>query len=171
MKVPFRHTANALTLLRVLCSLCMAWTPALSPRFLALYIACGLSDMLDGWVARRTGTASSLGARLDTLADTLFAAVSLCKILPELQVSAWLWGWLAVILLIKLVNLACGWVMFKRFVAEHTALNKAAGALLFALPLTLPFVALRWSAPVVCAVATLAAIQEGHYIRTGRIAE
>ena len=57
--------ANALTLLRVLCSLCMVWTPALSPRFFALYIACGLSDMLDGWVARRTGTASPLGAKLE----------------------------------------------------------------------------------------------------------
>ena len=171
MKVQFRHAANALTLLRVLCGLCMAWTPALSPRFLALYIACGLSDMLDGWVARRTGTASPLGARLDTLAAMLFAAVSLCKILPALQVPAWLWGWLAVILLIKLVNLASGWVMLRRFVAAHTALNKAAGALLFVLPLTLPFVALRYSAPAVCAVATLAAIQEGHYIRTGRIIE
>ena len=163
--------ANALTLLRVLCSLCMAWTPALSPRFFALYIACGLSDMLDGWVARRTGAASPLGARLDTLADMLFAAVSLGKILPTLPVPAWLWGWLAVILLIKLVNLVCGLVMHRRFVAAHTALNKAAGALLFVLPLTLPFVALRYSAPAVCAVATLAAIQEGHFIRTGRIVE
>ena len=171
MKVQFRHAANALTLLRVLCSLCMAWTPALSPRFFALYIACGLSDMLDGWVARRTGTASPLGTRLDTLADMLFAAVSLGKILPTLPVPAWLWVWLAVILLIKLVNLVCGLVMHRRFVAAHTALNKAAGALLFVLPLTLPFVALRYSAPAVCAVATLAAIQEGHFIRTGRIVE
>ena len=163
--------ANALTLLRVLCSLCMAGMPALSPRFLALYIACGISDMLDGWVARRTDTASPLGAKLDTLADMLFAAISLIKILPMLPVPAWLWGWLAVILVIKLVNLACGFVMHRRFVAEHTALNKAAGALLFALPLTLPFVALRYGALVVCAVATLAAIQEGHFIRTGRIVE
>lgn len=163
--------ANALTLLRVLCSLCMAGTPALSPRFLALYVACGISDMLDGWVARRTGAASPLGARLDTLADMLFAAVSLIKILPALAVPAWLWVWMAVILVIKLVNLASGFVMLRRFVTEHTALNKAAGALLFALPLTLTMVEFRLSASVVCAVATLAAVQEGHYIRTGRIVE
>ncbi|MGN0997624.1 MAG: CDP-alcohol phosphatidyltransferase family protein [Candidatus Ventricola sp.] len=163
--------ANALTLLRVLCSLCMAGTPALSPRFLALYVACGISDMLDGWVARRTGAASPLGARLDTLADMLFAAVSLIKILPALAVPAWLWVWMAVILVIKLVNLASGFAMLRRFVTEHTALNKAAGALLFALPLTLTIAEFRLSASVVCAVATLAAVQEGHYIRTGRIVE
>ena len=40
--------------------------------------------------------------------------------------------------------------------------------LLFILPLTLPVVELKYSAPLVCALATFAAIQEGHYIRTGK---
>ncbi|MBO5993267.1 MAG: hypothetical protein J6P76_03990, partial [Acidaminococcaceae bacterium] len=38
--------------------------------------------------------------------------------------------------------------------------------LLFVLPLTVPIVALKYSAPLVCTAATFAAIQEGHYIRT-----
>jgi hypothetical protein len=40
--------------------------------------------------------------------------------------------------------------------------------LLFALPLTLNFIELRYSAVVVCVIATFAAIQEGHFIRTGK---
>jgi len=36
------------------------------------------------------------------------------------------------------------------------------------LPLTLPVVELKYSAPLVCTVATFAAIQEGHFIRTER---
>ena len=40
--------------------------------------------------------------------------------------------------------------------------------LLFILPLTLPIVELKYSAPLVCAAATFAAIQEGHFIRTER---
>ena len=40
--------------------------------------------------------------------------------------------------------------------------------LLFVLPLTVPVVTLKYSAPLVCTAATFAAIQEGHYIRTGR---
>ena len=53
-------------------------------------------------------------------------------------------------------------------VAVHSFMNKATGALLFLLPLTIPAAPLKYSAIVVCAVATFAAIQEGHFIRTGR---
>jgi Na+-driven multidrug efflux pump len=56
----------------------------------------------------------------------------------------------------------------KRFVTMHTMMNKTTGILLFVLPLTVPIVALKYSAPLVCTAATFAAIQEGHYIRTGR---
>jgi CDP-diacylglycerol--glycerol-3-phosphate 3-phosphatidyltransferase len=47
-------------------------------------------------------------------------------------------------------------------------MNKATGALLFLMPLTIPTVGLKYSAVVVCAAATFAAIQEGHFIRTER---
>jgi len=47
-------------------------------------------------------------------------------------------------------------------------MNKATGALLFLMPLTIPTVGLKCSAVVVCAAATFAAIQEGHFIRTER---
>jgi len=47
-------------------------------------------------------------------------------------------------------------------------MNKVTGILLFILPLTLPVVELKYSTPLVCAVATFAAIQEGHFIRTER---
>ena len=54
------------------------------------------------------------------------------------------------------------------FVAIHSVMNKATGALLFLLPLTIPAVGLKTSAVIVCAAATFAAIQEGYFIRTGR---
>ena len=47
-------------------------------------------------------------------------------------------------------------------------MNKATGALLFLLPLTIPAVGLKYSAVFVSAVATFAAIQEGRFIRTER---
>ena len=46
-------------------------------------------------------------------------------------------------------------------------MNKVTGILLFALPLTLTVIELKYSGAVVCAAATFAAIQEGHLIRTG----
>ena len=56
----------------------------------------------------------------------------------------------------------------KRFITAHTVMNKVTGVLLFILPLTLRIIDLRISGGFVCAIATCAAIQEGHYIRTGR---
>ena len=67
--------ANLITCIRILCAAALAFLPALSRSFYAVYLVAGVSDMLDGFVARRTNTASSLGARLDTLADFAFASV------------------------------------------------------------------------------------------------
>ena len=58
-------------------------------------------------------------------------------------------------------------MMQKRFVAVHTVMNKVTGALLFVLPLTIPLIEPSHGAIVVCAIATFAAIQEGHLIRSG----
>ncbi len=43
--------------------------------FLALLLACFASDALDGYLARRWGQQTELGARLDTLSDTTFYLV------------------------------------------------------------------------------------------------
>ena len=128
----------------------------------------GLSDMLDGPVARRTNTAGPLGAKLDTVADAFFAAACLIQLLPVLDIPGWLYVWIAAIALIKLINIVFGFAMQKRFVAVHSRANKAMGLLLFLLPLTLPFLDLSYTAPPVCAFASFAAVQEGRFIRTGR---
>ena len=61
--------ANIITGIRILCSIALLFFPAFSPSFYALYIAAGVSDMIDGTVARKTGTASEFGSKLDTAAD------------------------------------------------------------------------------------------------------
>lgn len=40
--------ANIITGLRIICSVALLFFPAFSPAFYALYIAAGLSDMIDG---------------------------------------------------------------------------------------------------------------------------
>ena len=127
--------------------------------------------MVDGLVARKTNTVSKMGSRLDSIADVFFVAVSLFKILPAVDISTWLWIWIAVIAAIKVINILSGFLSQKRFVAEHTIMNKVTGFLLFLLPLTLTVIELNYSGAVVCCVATFAAIQEGHYIRTGKEVE
>ena len=73
------------------------------------------------------------------------------------------------IAVIKLINIISGFVVAKQFVSVHTAANKITGLLMFVLPLTMAVVELRYSALVVCVAATFAAIQEGHFIRIGKV--
>ncbi len=160
--------ANLITGTRILCSMVLLFCSPFSTLFYALYLVAGLTDMIDGPVARKTGTVGELGAKLDTAADFVFVAACLIKLLPMIPFPLWLWLWIGGIALIKAINLLSGYIVQKRFVTMHTAMNKTTGILLFVLPLTVPVVALKYGAPLVCTAATFAAIQEGHYIRTGR---
>ena len=141
-------------------SVIMLFCPVLSPAFFTLYIAAGVSDMIDGAVARKTGTVSKFGSRLDTIADIVFVAACLLKMLPVLDIPVWLYIWIAVIAFIKVANIAVGYIRQKEFVSVHSMINKVTGGLLFVFPLTLTFIDLKYSAAVVCIVATAAAIHE-----------
>lgn len=160
--------ANIVTSIRILCSIALLFCPAFSPAFYALYLTAGVSDMVDGWVARRTHTASELGAKLDTIADIVFVIVCLVKMLPVLNIPVWLYVWIGVIALIKIINIISGFVVQKRFVSVHSIMNKTTGLLLFVFPLTISFIDLKYSAAVLCFIATFAAIQEGHFTRTNQ---
>ena len=161
------NMANIITCIRIICSIALLPCPVFSPAFYALYITAGVSDMADGAVARKTGTVSEFGSKLDTAADFVLVVVCLIKIIPTVHVPTWLIIWIIVIAVIKAINLISGYVRRKEFVALHTVMNKVTGILLFALPLTLKLIDLKYSGAFVCATATFAAIQEGHMIRTG----
>ena len=162
-----KQIANIITSCRILGSIGLLFCPVFSACFYGLYISCGLTDMVDGTIARKTGAASPFGARLDTVADLLFVIASFVKLIPEIQIPVWSWVWAAVIAVVKLVALVWGILGRKQMPSLHTIVNKATGLCLFLLPLTMSFVDLKYTVPVVCAVATIAAIQEGYYIATG----
>ena len=158
--------ANIITGFRVLISIVLLFCPVFSPAFCVLYLIAGLSDMIDGTIARRTNTVSEFGARFDTAADFVFAAVCLIKFLPVISMPIWVYVWIVIIALIKIINILSGYIAQRKLVAVHSVMNKVTGVLLFVLPLTFSIVPLKYSALPVCAVATFAAVQEGHYIRT-----
>ena len=155
-----KHIANIITGSRIVLSLPILLIPMTSAWFYALYLLCGLSDMIDGTVARRTNSATQFGARLDTVSDFVFMAVALIKFLPHLHIPIWLWIWISIIAMIKLGNAAWGFVRTKKLVSPHTVLNKITGLLLFLLLVTISFVDLTYTLPIVCTIATVAAIHE-----------
>jgi CDP-diacylglycerol--glycerol-3-phosphate 3-phosphatidyltransferase len=126
-----------------------------------------MSDMMDGYLARKLRAESKTGAVLDSIADICFVACCAIRLLPVLQIPRWLWIWAGGIIVIKLVNQVSALIVCKRFCFPHTKANKLTGLLLF---LSVPTV--FWSVvPIafVAGAATFAAVQEGHFIRTGRV--
>ncbi len=105
--------ANIITGCRIAGSILLLYFPAFSPGFYALYLFCGLTDMIDGTIARKTNTVSEFGSKLDTVADFGFVVTCLFKLLPVLQIPGWLWIWIAVIAMIKVANVLFGFVCRK----------------------------------------------------------
>ena len=161
--------ANTLTISRVVLSVALLLPDAFSLPFFLIYALAGLTDMLDGFVARKTGTESELGAKLDSIADLVLTIVCLVKVLPAISVPTWLWAWMAAIALVKVANVISGLVIERRLVLPHTIANKAAGLVAFLVPFTIPMLGVTVPAIVACAIATFAAVQEGHLIRTRSI--
>ena len=161
--------ANALTICRIVLCVALLITEAFSPTFFLVYALAGLTDMLDGYVARRTNSESELGARLDSIADLVLVVVCLVKLLPAIDVPIWLWVWVAAIVLLKVANVASGLVVEKRLVMPHTVANKAAGLVVFLVPFAIPFFGITAPAVIACAAASFAAVQEGHLIRSGSL--
>ena len=161
--------ANVITVIRVICSIALLLCQFPSPAFYILYVTAGITDIIDGAVARKTDTVSEFGAKLDTAADFVFVVVCLIKLIPLLDIPKWLYAWIAVIALVKVINIVCGYVMRKEFITAHTVMNKVTGILLFILPLTLRTLDLQYTGAAVCTVAAFAAVQEGYYIRTRKV--
>ena len=159
-----KHIPNIITALRFPGAACLLLCNPAGAAFWVIYGLCGVSDMLDGYLARRLHAESKTGAVLDSVADICFVACCAIRLIPVVQIPTWLWIWAGVIVTIKIVNQVSALIVCKRFCFPHTKANKLTGLLLFiAVPM------LFWSIipmAVVAGVATFAAIQEGHLIRT-----
>ncbi len=157
---------NIITLLRIAGSLSLLLCDVMGVAYWIIYGLCGISDIVDGWLARRLKCVTKTGALLDSLADICFVACCAWKLLPILELPQWLWPWAGVIVLIKVVNQLSALVMYRHCYFPHTAANKATGFLLFiAVPMTFYTVI---PIAIVAAIATFAAIHE-HYIITNMI--
>ena len=162
-----KHLPNAISALRFLGAVCVLFFGVESCAFWVIYFVCGLSDMADGYLARRLGCESKTGALLDSLADLAFVICCCFKLIPVLAFPKWLWIWSGVIVAIKVINQISALVMYKKCIFPHTIANKVTGILLFVgVPLTV-FLESIVPMVIVAVVATFAAVQEGHFIRTG----
>lgn len=156
------NVADTLTAVRMADSLFLLFLPVRSVWFLAIYTLAGLTDVSDGWIARRTGKASEFGARLDSVADLLFYGILLFRLAPVLWATlpvAIRYG-VAAILLVRLAAYGTALIKYHRFASLHTWLNKLTGAGVFLLPYVLAVSTGIVYSGAVCVLAFVASLEE-----------
>ena len=156
------NIADFLTLLRVVGTILLVAPQPLSTGFFLLYALTGLTDALDGWIARKMKTVSDFGARLDSIADLMFYAVMLFRIFPILwnTLPCNIWYAVAFTVMIHLSAYLTAAVKYHRFASLHTYLNKLTGMAVFLVPFLLVTeygAAFCWAG---CAVAACASLEE-----------
>ncbi len=155
-----KHIANIVTSIRILCSVYMLCSSVFSPLFYSTYLLCGFTDMIDGTIARKTNSVTPFGSHLDSIADLIFLVAASIKILPVIYLPHWLWFSILIVFIMKITAVVWRYIFVQQFILKHTLMNKLTGFLLFLLPLSLPFIEIKYSASIVCTVAFLSAIQE-----------
>jgi len=151
---------------RIVLCLPLLMVDAMTLPFWVLYLIAGLTDMLDGFLARRWGVESKFGARLDSLADFVFVLAVGYKLFPWLKLPATLWMMIGLIALVKVSNAISAFVVKHRIKFLYTKANKLTGFLLFIGMMTIGqsyFIPAAW---MIACIALFAAIQEGHLIRS-----
>jgi len=154
--------ANVITAGRIVCSILLLCVPAFSIHFYIFYTAAGLTDMIDGPVARKTGMASEFGAKLDSAADLIFVVACIIKILPAVKWPIWILIWVGIIVVIRIVKAVIRYKKYRRLEPEHTVMNKICGGVAFAVPFLLGL-NVGWQGKlsgvvIACVVATVGAV-------------
>lgn len=131
-----KNLANFITLIRIFGAIAIIFLEPLSLPFFIVYGVCGFSDAIDGFVARKLGSASSFGAALDSFSDLLFYGVMAAKIFPTLQrlLTVFQWIIIAVPTALHLIAYIICMIKFGKFSSIHTYANKVLGALVYAYP-------------------------------------
>ncbi|MGM9537668.1 MAG: CDP-alcohol phosphatidyltransferase family protein [Candidatus Onthomonas sp.] len=154
--------ADIITYFRIAGTLSLLLLRPLSAAFFWVYALTGLTDVLDGWIARKTNTVSDFGARLDSAADLLFYTVMLLRVFPFLRNSLTedVWYAVAVILVVRIAAYLTAAVKYRLFASLHTYLNKLTGGAVFCLPFLLTTEYTAAYCRVICAIAAVAALEE-----------
>ena len=92
----FWNLPNSLTVLRIVVVPLMVWilweTPTVTEAkvAMAIFVAAMITDIIDGWLARKWGLVSVAGAFLDPLADKLMVATTMVMLVALGWLPAWI---------------------------------------------------------------------------------
>lgn len=153
-----KSIANYISITRIFLAITLFFVKSLSIAFFAIYFIGGISDVLDGYIARKTNTVSKLGDNIDSVADFIMIAVLIIVLYPIINPTVQIIVWIAIIGIIRVVSIIVVFLKYKTFEMLHTYGNKITGLVLFTLPLSLIFT--QPDGMIYCVCASISAIEE-----------
>ena len=155
----YKVIPDLLSFSRIGLALALLLIEPLSPTFLSIYIVCGLTDILDGMVARRFDACTEHGHTIDSVADVVLVVILLYCVIPVVSWEEWMVIWILVIAAVRIIAFVIGSVRYGRLAFVHTYLNKATGVLLFVSPFLLVIIGAPVTIAVVCCIASVSAAE------------
>lgn len=155
-----KNLANLITISRIVGSFILLFLKPLSSIFLAVYLYCGFSDMIDGYVARLTESSSKFGALLDSISDFIFITVMVPICITAFSWRWWMIGWVCIIAIIRFLSLGLGLMKYHSLAFLHTHLNKATGFLMFCFPFYYDLLGFTVTAVILCCIGSISSIEE-----------
>ena len=139
MSEKLKNLPNSITLMRMVGTVSLLFTKHMSLFFCIIYSITGLTDVLDGFIARKFKVTSEFGAKLDSIADLMFYSVMLILLIPVLweRLNRSIWFAVLIALVLRLTAYILSAVKYKEFASSHTVLNKITGLCVFAIPFIL----------------------------------
>jgi len=126
------HIPNLLSVIRIALALSIIIFANNNKFVFCIVLLCGLTDVLDGYIARKYHFESKLGAKLDSLGDYVFFLILVLYFfiwhIDLIKDNSILIG---IIIIVRLLSLFICWINNRKIYSLHTISNKITGLLLF----------------------------------------
>ena len=155
-----KNISNLITITRILGTGVLLFIKPFSALFFIIYILCGISDVLDGMIARKMNLVSKKGQILDSIADFLMVILLLFVFVLNLSLPLWGIYWVVIIAVIRLTSLGVGFMRYRQLAFLHTYANKLTGVALFCFPFLYVVLGLNTTIILLCFIASISAIEE-----------
>lgn len=157
-----KHLPNCITLLRMVGTFVLLFIAPLTDMFYVIYTLTGVTDVLDGTIARKLNLTSKLGKKLDSIADLLFYTLVILRLFPEIlpRLPEEIWFIVGAVVFVRLVSYTIAAIKFHCFASLHTYMNKLTGFVVFLIPYMIKLSFFAEVCFVICAIAAIAALDE-----------
>ena len=135
-----KYVPNMISFMRLMLIIPLMLLVPFELPFMIIYVIAGVSDMIDGPIARKYNATSQFGAALDGGADVLLVLVVVFRIMPVIEISNWVIIWIVIAIIMKLSSTVIGYIRHRQIIFLHTYAGKFFIFMLFLFPVFYLFV-------------------------------